>query len=159
MAPTAMSLLRGKVVKPMSSTKSVMFAAQLRNVFIQQYQPTRNPTRGPKALRAVGQYLKERDGQVSAFYLSNVEQYLGREGIWGQFCANAATLPLDDTSTFIRSVRNGNFVPGVGLDSELGSMTGETKSCALTGAAGWVEGLGAIFGSPAQMRPPVRGRR
>ena len=35
---------------------------------------------GPKALRAVGRYLKEREAIVSAFYLSNVEQYLDREG-------------------------------------------------------------------------------
>jgi hypothetical protein len=30
---------------------------------------------GTKAIRAVGKYLKERGAVVSAFYLSNVEQY------------------------------------------------------------------------------------
>ena len=30
---------------------------------------------GPKAIRAVGRYLREREAFVSAFYLSNVEQY------------------------------------------------------------------------------------
>ena len=44
-------------------------------------------------------------------------------------------MPLDESSTFIRSVRSGNFVPGVGLDSELGNMVSETKSCGMTGAA------------------------
>ena len=39
---------------------------------------------GPKALRAVGRYLKERDALVSAFYLSNVEQYLEPRGLVGQ---------------------------------------------------------------------------
>ncbi len=29
---------------------------------------------GPKALRSVGRYLKDREATVSAFYLSNVEQ-------------------------------------------------------------------------------------
>ena len=78
---------------------------------------------GPKAIRAVGRYLKERDATVSAFYLSNVEQYLRQEGIWDDFCANVATLPLDETSTFIRSVRRpGGAAPGFGLASELGSM-------------------------------------
>ena len=72
---------------------------------------------GPKALRAVGRYLKEREATVSAFYLSNVEQYLQREGSWYAFCANVATLPLDASSTFIRSVRNSTFGAGVGLDS------------------------------------------
>ena len=61
---------------------------------------------GPKAIRAVGKYLKDRKGAtVSAFYLSNVEQYLRQDGIWGNFCANVATLPLDETSTFIRPAR------------------------------------------------------
>jgi hypothetical protein len=32
---------------------------------------------GPKALRAIGTYLKDHSAFVSAFYLSNVEQYLG----------------------------------------------------------------------------------
>src|SRR5262249_27432289 len=31
---------------------------------------------GPKAIRAVGDYLRERGATVSVFYLSNVEQYL-----------------------------------------------------------------------------------
>ena len=62
---------------------------------------------GAKALRAVGNYLKERKMTVSAFYVSNVEQYLRQEGIWEAFCANAATLPIDETSTIIRSTRGG----------------------------------------------------
>jgi hypothetical protein len=97
---------------------------------------------GPKALRGVGKYLKEHAGVVSAFYLSNVEQYLGREGVWGQFCSNVATLPLDATSTFIRSVRNGNYMAGIGLDSELGNMETEVKAC---GTVGWFSHLGALF--------------
>jgi hypothetical protein len=85
---------------------------------------------GPKALRAVGRYLKEREAIVAAFYLSNVEQYLTREGTWYTFCGNVAALPLEVSSTFIRSVRNNTFGPGVGLDSELGNMAEEVKACA-----------------------------
>ena len=85
---------------------------------------------GPKALRAVARYLKEREAKVSAFYLSNVEQYLSREGTWYTFCGNAATLPLDESSFFIRSVRDGTFGAGVGLDSRLGSMPEQVKECA-----------------------------
>jgi hypothetical protein len=84
---------------------------------------------GPKAIRAVGKYLKDRDATVSAFYLSNVEQYLHQDLLWDEFCASVATLPLDETSTFIRSVRRGNATPGFGLSSELGNMPGEVKSC------------------------------
>jgi hypothetical protein len=85
---------------------------------------------GPKALRAVGRYIREREALISAFYLSNVEQYLSRDGVWYTFCANVATLPLDASSTFIRSVRNGTYGPGVGLDSELGNISEEVKACA-----------------------------
>jgi hypothetical protein len=56
---------------------------------------------GPNAIRAVAKYLKERDVVVSAFYLSNVEQYLNRSGTEQAFLCNVATLPLDETSTFI----------------------------------------------------------
>jgi hypothetical protein len=85
---------------------------------------------GPKAIRAVGKYLKDKEAIVSTFYLSNVEQYLRQDGIWGDFCANVASLPLDETSTFIRSVRRvGDAAPGFGLASELGSMASDVKSC------------------------------
>jgi hypothetical protein len=58
---------------------------------------------GPKAIRAVGAWIKERGAIVSAFYLSNVESYLGRDGLGPTFCQNVATLPFDDKSTLIRS--------------------------------------------------------
>ena len=59
---------------------------------------------GPKALRAVGRYIAEHGSTVSAFYVSNVEQYLFQDGIFGDWARNVATLPVDDRSTFIRSV-------------------------------------------------------
>ena len=62
---------------------------------------------GPKALRSVGRYLKSHGATVTAFYTSNVEQYLFQQsGAWGRFYANVATLPIDAKSTFIRSVSN-----------------------------------------------------
>jgi hypothetical protein len=57
---------------------------------------------GPKALRGIGTYLRERGAVVSAFYVSNVEMYLRNNGVWEKFCANVATMPLDASSTFIR---------------------------------------------------------
>lgn len=86
---------------------------------------------GPRAIRRVGAYVKEHGATVSAFYLSNVEQYLRMDGLWGTFCANAATLPLDERSVFIRSVRGGQSGQpfGFGLTSELGSMLVETQEC------------------------------
>jgi hypothetical protein len=84
---------------------------------------------GSKAIRAVGAYLKEHDAFVSAFYVSNVEQYLFQQGDdWSKFYRNVETLPLDPTSSFIRSVFNGQaatYQPsGFGLRSAslLGSI-------------------------------------
>lgn len=62
---------------------------------------------GPKAIRAVGDYLRQHRATVTAFYLSNVEQYLFQSDSWRRFYENVATLPLDSSSTFIRSVFNG----------------------------------------------------
>jgi hypothetical protein len=62
---------------------------------------------GLKALRGIGEYLRGRNLTMSAFYLSNVEQYLRQDGIWDAFCRNVATLPLSASSTFIRSERGG----------------------------------------------------
>jgi len=46
---------------------------------------------------------------VSAFYVSNVESYLQRNGVWPAFCGNVASMPLDDTSIFIRPPLGGAF--------------------------------------------------
>ena len=81
---------------------------------------------GPKALRAIAAYVKSVGGTVSAFYLSNVEQYLGS---WETFCRNVAALPLDAHSTFIRSAQGGGFGPGGGFVSSLGAMADEVKGC------------------------------
>src|SRR5580704_1890217 len=84
---------------------------------------------GPKAIRAVGDYLKQRGALVSVFYVSNVEQYLRQDGTWPRFCANVAALPLDDTSAFIRSVRDRTPDSPFDLISELGLMASEVKDC------------------------------
>ena len=64
---------------------------------------------GTKAIRAVGQFLRAHGATVSAFYTSNVEQYLFRQGDdWSKYYENVATLPLDSSSVFIRAVFNGN---------------------------------------------------
>ncbi|HEY2380087.1 MAG TPA: hypothetical protein VGK48_02790 [Terriglobia bacterium] len=77
---------------------------------------------GAKAIRTVAKYLKDHDAHVTAFYLSNVEQYLfQQDDDWSKFYKNVETLPLDSTATFIRSVFNGvaaNSQPsGYGLRS------------------------------------------
>jgi len=67
---------------------------------------------GDKALISVGNYLRARNATVSAFYLSNVEQYLFRQGDeWSRFYTNVSKLPLEANSTFIRSATNRGGYP------------------------------------------------
>jgi hypothetical protein len=85
---------------------------------------------GPRALRALAGYLKSKSATVSAFYVSNVEQYLRVERVWGSFCGNAARLPIDDASTFIRAGRGGRYARGgTALTHELTSMAVEVDGC------------------------------
>ena len=65
---------------------------------------------GPTALRGVGAWLAARGATVTAFYVSNVEQYLFRNAAAPSFYANVATLPLDDRSVFIRSAMQRNVL-------------------------------------------------
>ena len=55
-----------------------------------------------KRPRAIGQYVRDHGSTVTAFYLSNVEQYLYQDGKQNTFFDNVATLPLTDRSVFIR---------------------------------------------------------
>ena len=79
---------------------------------------------GDKALVSVGTWLKARDATVSAFYLSNVEQYLFRQGDeWSRFYTNVGRLPLEANSTFIRSATNrGGFALPTGGANRAGGL-------------------------------------
>ncbi|MDB4877127.1 MAG: hypothetical protein JWM41_3573 [Gemmatimonadetes bacterium] len=68
---------------------------------------------GDKALKAVAVYAAEHNLNVSAFYLSNVEQYLmGRDGGFDAYAKNVKLLPHDSTSVIIRSYFGGRFGAG-----------------------------------------------
>jgi len=85
-------------------------ALQLNNLIV----PVQADFGGPKALRAVGDFLRTRGLRVSAFYISNVEQYLfnprsptapgGQEtnGGWRAFYENLGTLPADARTVLLR---------------------------------------------------------
>lgn len=73
---------------------------------------------GSKAIRSVGAWVREHSSVVTTFYTSNVEQYLFQDNIWREYYKNVATLPLDETSRFIRSAFNmGGFGAPQGLRS------------------------------------------
>ena len=63
---------------------------------------------GPKALRAVGEWICRQDASVDVFYVSNVEQYLFQQGdAWRRFYGNVSDMPRDHRALFVRSVSNG----------------------------------------------------
>ena len=88
-------------------------AMQERNLIV----PVTGNFAGPKALRAVGAWAAAHGARVTTFYVSNVEQYLFQQGDEARrFYENVATLPIDSTSTFVRSFSGGRFM---GADSPL----------------------------------------
>jgi hypothetical protein len=58
---------------------------------------------GPRALKAVAKFAREQDEVVTAFYVSNVEFYLLRGGLFPSYVENVRALPLAPTSVFIRA--------------------------------------------------------
>ncbi len=120
------------------ATFQVMKDLEQRNLVV----PVVGNFGGPKALKAIGQYVRDHGSVVMAFYLSNVEQYLIQDGIWGAFCANVAAMPLDARSTFIRSEQGDRYAGGSGrgLVNSLGPMQDEVRT-------------GCGVSSPAAARP------
>jgi hypothetical protein len=64
---------------------------------------------GKKALAAIGDYLRKGGFTVTAFYTSNVEQYLFQNGVFTGFAENVRKLPINEKSLFIRAVPNTRF--------------------------------------------------
>ena len=58
---------------------------------------------GTQALAAVGKWMTDHDERLSAFYVSNVENYLFRGGGFGRYMENLNRLPHTDRSVIIRS--------------------------------------------------------
>jgi hypothetical protein len=82
-------------------------AMEVRNLIV----PVVGDFAGPKAIRAIGEYLKDYGATVTTFYTSNVETYLfiSNSGVtptpnggWKKYFENLSTLPLDDSSLLVR---------------------------------------------------------
>jgi len=127
---------RGQMRSYLAAEESFEFIKELetRNMLI----PVVGDFAGPKAIREIGKYLKSLDAVVSAFYVSNVENYLDDQaGKIDAFFSNVATLPLDQTSTFIRYGRA--VVPRTGTrGAALGNMLNEVRP----------------YGAPSNDKPP-----
>jgi hypothetical protein len=61
---------------------------------------------GPSALVAIGRAMTDKGETLSAFYASNVEFYLERDGSYSRFVANLGRLPHTNRSVIIRSIFN-----------------------------------------------------
>ncbi len=66
---------------------------------------------GPHALAAIGQEVARRGEKVSAFYISNIENYLFRDGSFQRYMDNVKKLPRTDKSVVIRSIFGGYSLP------------------------------------------------
>jgi hypothetical protein len=66
---------------------------------------------GKKALTAIGDYLRKSGLTVTAFYTSNVEQYLFEDGLFAAFANNVRKLPITERSLFIRWVYQRYYHP------------------------------------------------
>src|SRR5262249_14489281 len=98
---------------------------------------------GPKAIKAVGKWLKERNATVAAFYASNVEQYLFQDNIAWNYYENVAELPIDSASVFIRSGGGRNTMGASGMQAP-------NKMCSIQrllaeNKAGHINSYGEIF--------------
>jgi hypothetical protein len=104
---------KGQGVSYLGSEERFAFVRDLqrRNLIV----PVVGDFAGPKALRAIGSYLKRHKSLVGAFYVSNVETYLWRDGKWPAFCASVAALPTDAASVFIRSSGPAVLEGGMGV--------------------------------------------
>ena len=96
--------LDGKQCNFLASESDFQFLRQMqeRDLII----PITGDLSGPKAIRAVGEYLRETGETVSTFYVSNVEFYLVRNGSFDRFVDNLRFLPIDEKSLLIRSYFN-----------------------------------------------------
>jgi hypothetical protein len=83
---------------------------------------------GPKTLRAIGDYARRRGATISAFYVSNVEEYLGQAS--SAFCASVSSMPLAADSMFIRAVRGDTLNAAVeGFVNQVAPMLEDVRRC------------------------------
>jgi hypothetical protein len=93
--------LNGKLGNYLASADDIDFVRgmHLKNLII----PVVGNFAGRTAIASVGEYLRKNGLTVTAFYLSNVEQYLFMDQLFADFAANVKKLPITDKSLMIRS--------------------------------------------------------
>jgi hypothetical protein len=86
-------------------------ARHARNLIV----PVAGDFAGPRAMRGVGDWVRERAGAIGMFYVSNVETYLQRDGKWPLYCGNLLTMPFDAAAVLVRPSGPGALPGGVGI--------------------------------------------
>jgi hypothetical protein len=98
---------------------------------------------GSHALAAIGQEIAKRGEKVSAFYVSNIENYLFRDGSFPRFMDNVKKLPRSDKSVIIRSLFGGmslpESVPGYYSTSAIQTMNELVANCGTSRCRGYFE--------------------
>lgn len=107
--PTYRSLLlarspSGRFGSFLDSPEDYRFVRDLSRA--QRIVPVVGDFAGPRALRAVGDWVREHGLTVSAFYTSNVEFYLMRNEAFARYAANVRELPVAPDSVLIRACFN-----------------------------------------------------
>ena len=95
--------LHGKLGNFLASETDFQFVRELQEQ--NRVIPVVGDISGHKAVAAVAEYLRKNGHTVSAFYTSNVEEYLYADDLFGGFAENARKLPIDEHSVIIRSVK------------------------------------------------------
>lgn len=91
-------------------------ALQAKNLVI----PVVGDLAGPKAIRAIGAWLDLRGIGVTAYYTSNVEDYVWRDGHYDAFVANVRALPWAPGGVIVRSYFHNGFGGGPGIEARPG---------------------------------------
>jgi hypothetical protein len=109
--PTIGSLLQARTPKgeqknPFNSDEDYQY---LRKMNLEnRIVPITGNFAGGKALKAIAQYLINHKKTVTAFYVSNVEEYvIGNYYDWQQWVVNMKAMPTTDTSVIIRWTHTG----------------------------------------------------
>ncbi len=113
---------------------------QRRNLII----PVVGDFGGPKALRAVGAWLRDHNARVNVFYTSNVEQYLFRDSAWERFYQNVGSMPLDTNAAFIRSATNAPYGGSQGF--LMTQLTSSIQEIVKAAQAGGIQGYYQVLG-------------
>lgn len=114
---------------------------------------------GPTALKDVAEWMVENHEHLSAFYTSNVEQYLYRDGGFAEFAKSVAKLTRNSSSVFIRSCFTCSGAhPQAVSGYHVVMMTQHVAQLVSLRAAGQLGSHGALRSDPTACRPPSRRR-